>query len=214
MSPLNQRRSNVSGQKVQSWEPLEPLFQLLLPVFFGERKADSEEEKRAIEQIRLALASAASRIFRSPRMRGNDCDPQVAVQNWFIAIRAGKYRYKRGKPFHKYAYGVLSNGCCSLGRRAKVRSTQQIPFSTVSWTPTPPERAVEREERRRLRRALCALKRDGTLSGEQHAAIVYKSYWGLSSKEAGERCGVSAATIDRWAHQARKILRRHFRKGA
>jgi len=103
-------RGNKNHLKGFSWEPLEPHFQLLLPVLFGERKAESEDEKMAIEEIRFALVTAASRIFRSVRMRGNDCDPQVAVQNWFIAIRAGKYGYVRDKPFHKYAYRVLSNG--------------------------------------------------------------------------------------------------------
>jgi len=197
-----------------SWEPLEQCFQLLLAVLFGERKPETGDEEAGLKKIRLTIVATASRILQSPRLRGYHCDPEVAVQNWFIAIRAGKHRYKRDKPFHKYAYRVLSNGCCDLCRSAKVRKMPQIPWDSFSSIRTPAELAIQREQRRRLRRALCALKRDDTLSREQHAAIVYKHYWGLSSKEAGERCGVNARTIDMWTHQARKILRKHFRKGA
>jgi RNA polymerase sigma factor (sigma-70 family) len=189
-----------------SWEPLEPVFQLLLPVLFGERQAESEEEKTAIKQIRLALVTAASRIFRSPRMRGNDCEPQVAVQNWFTAVRAAKHSYKPDKPFHKYAYRVLSNICRDLGRRARVRRTVRISIGEVSSSATPLELAIRREQVQRVRQALRTLKLNGEMSREQCAAIELKYYRGLSSKEAGERCGVDAAKIDQWAYQARKLL--------
>ena len=145
-------------------------------------------------------------------MRNYGCDPQDAVQDWFIAIRAAKRRYDRGRPFYKYAYKPLTYCCRNLVGRAKVRQMPDIPANAKSSIRTPLELAGQREQRRRLRHALCSLKRNGTLSPEQYAAVVDKHYWGLTAKEAGEDCGVCAATINTRAHQARKILREHFNK--
>jgi RNA polymerase sigma factor (sigma-70 family) len=204
-------RVNRHHLKKFSWEPLEPCFQLVLAILLGNRQAESQEEETAIKQIRLALFVAASGIFRSSRMKGNDCDPQVAVQEWFISIRAAKHSYQPDRPFYKYAYKVLSNCCRSLGRRAKVRRTQQIPSKALGSTPSPLTLAAQRELRRHLRRALCALKRSGKLSREQHAAIVDKYYRGFSTKEAANRSSARPGTIDSRAHQGRMILRDQFR---
>jgi RNA polymerase sigma factor (sigma-70 family) len=197
-----------------SWEPLEPLFQMLLPVLFGERKAESEEEKATLQKIHLALVATASRIFRSPRMRGNDCEPQVAVQNWFIAVRAAKHSYDRDRPFHKLAYVILSHVCCDLGRRARVRRTAKLPPGAISSSATPLQLAIRREKRQRVRRALRTLKLSGEMSRDQRTAIALKYYRGMSSREAGQRCGVSAATIDMRLYQARLLLWKQLCKGA
>ena len=61
--------SNFNGGKGSSWEPLEPFFQLVLPVLFGDRLPQSAIEDESLRRIRLALVAAAYRIFRSPRMR-------------------------------------------------------------------------------------------------------------------------------------------------
>ncbi len=176
-----------------SWEPLEPLFQVLLPVLFGERNAESVEEEAALKKIHLALVAAASRIFRSPRFRGVDCDPHVAAQMWFIAIRGAKQRYDPHRPFHKYAYPVLGWICCDLCRRERVRRVKTITPDIADWSPAPWQLAAWREQRHRVRRALRTLKLSGKMSRKQRTAIALKGYRGLSSREAGELCGVSRA---------------------
>jgi RNA polymerase sigma factor (sigma-70 family) len=205
---------NVERRKGLSWEPLEPLFQLLLPVFFGERKPQSADEDEALTRIRLALGATASGIFRSPRFRGLNCDPQVAAQVFFVAIRAVKNSYDRNRPFHKLAYVILSHVCCDQGRAARVRRTVGIPPGAISRSAPPPVWAIRREQRQRVRRALRTLKLNGKMSRAQRTAIALKYYRGLSSKEAGERCGVSAATIDMRLYQARLLLRKQLCKGA
>ncbi len=195
-----------------SWEPLEGHFQTLLPVLFGDRQPQSAYEDEALKEIYRELLTAASRILRSPQMRNYGCDPQDAVHNWFIAIRAAKRGYKPGQPFYKYAFKALSYRCRDLVRRAKVRRTQEIPPYAKSSIKSPSALASQRELQSRLRRALCALKRNGTLSPEQYAAVVAKHYWGKTAKEAGQDCDVCAATINTRAHQARTILREQLSK--
>ena len=204
--------SKRNGGKGWSWEPMEPVFQAVLPVLFGERQVRSAEETVAMKRIHDAVLTVASRIFRAPRFRGVDCDPHVAAQMWFIAIRAAKHSFERDRPFHKYAYSVLSNVCCDLGRRGLIRLTKSMPPDAAGPLATPLELAISREERRRVRRALRRLKVTGRMSGNQRTAIAHKYYRGLSSKEAGRRCGVDAATIDRWLYQARMLLRQQLRK--
>ena len=46
--------SNFNGGKGSSWEPLEPFFQLVLPVLFGDRLPQSAIEDESLRRIRLA----------------------------------------------------------------------------------------------------------------------------------------------------------------
>jgi RNA polymerase sigma factor (sigma-70 family) len=206
--------STSKGGKGWSWEPLEPVFQALLPVLFGERRIASEKENVALKQIYHALLTVASCIFRSPRFRGGDCDSRVAAQMWFVAVRAAKRSYKPDRPFHKYGYVILSHICCDLGRRARARRAKAITRDVADSSSRVWELAAGREQRRHVRRALRTLKLTGKMSRNQRTAIAHKYYRGLSSKEAAERCGVNAATIDRWLYQARNLLRQELRKGA
>jgi RNA polymerase sigma factor (sigma-70 family) len=209
---MGSRTNESSGERKTGhpWEKLEASFQRTLPVLFGERQPESREEEAAIKQIRLALVATASRIFRSPRMSIFRCDPEAAANRWFIAIRAAKQRYDPRRPFHKYAYPVLSWTCCDLCRHERRRWTERMPANLISSIATPLTFAISREERERIREALRTLKRNGEMSREQRTAIALKYYRGLSSKQAGERCGVSAATIDMRLYQARKILLKHL----
>lgn len=197
-----------------SWEPLEPLFQMLLPILFGERRPECEQENHALLEIHSALVTAAARIFRFRGFKGVDCDAEEAAQAWFVRVKEAGDKYDRTRPFHKYAYPILKSLCFDLGRRARLRNGRALSPFFFSAAQTAAALAIRREEQRRLRLALCALKRNGALTREQHLAIVYRHYWGLSAAEAGARCGVSAAKIHTLAHEARKILRNHLRKSA
>lgn len=193
---------------------MEPVFQKVLPVLFGERPASPDEEQ-AVEKIHAVLVATAARIFsRSARFRGVDCDADAAAQMWFISIRAARQSYDSARPFRHYAYRTLSNVCCGLGRRARLRQATTISADVVASSPAPWELPARRESWLRVRRALRDLKHTGRMSREHRTVIALRYYRGLSSDEAGQVMGASAQKIDKWAYQARQLLGTELRKGA
>lgn len=192
---------------------LEESFQALLPVLFGDRR-ESKDEIAAVEEIRRALAKAAHGIFCCWTLGTVDCDPNDAAQDWFLKIRAGKDSYRSSDPFHKYAYSTLRHACLDLIRRASLRQVTEIPFDASDLAPTPLQLAEKKDERRRVRRVLLALKQNGTMTREQRTAIACRYYLDMRSREAGKRNGISGSTIDVRLFHARQLVAKELRKRA
>jgi RNA polymerase sigma factor (sigma-70 family) len=110
-------------------------------------------------------------------------------------------RLVEGRPFFPYAYVMLVRICVTLARRARVRRMRELPAEVAGRVAPPWRRAVEREAREHLRRALRMLT-------QEDRAMIADRYWRMAStKRMGDRRGLEASVVQGRLHRARKKLR-------
>jgi RNA polymerase sigma-70 factor (ECF subfamily) len=151
------------------------------------------------------------RIYRlALRMSQNPSDAEEITQETFLQAHRAIGAFQGTALFKTWLYRIAINQALMRQRSAQRRSTQSLEALTLEAASarTVGDRAASAEEllhekdlTERVRAALAALD-------ESHrAALVLRDLEGLSSEEAADILGTSAAAVRQRAHRARLRLR-------
>jgi len=138
------------------------------------------------------------------RMVGSREEAQDLAQETFLRVYAGARRYRSRGTFRSWLFRVAGNLARSRLRRRKI--IQWVTFDSAAHerpaAGDPPDRAVERAERRdAVRHAI------GALPARQREAVVLRRYENLSYKEIADAMGITVPAVESLLQRAMKGLR-------
>ncbi|MBC7790925.1 MAG: sigma-70 family RNA polymerase sigma factor [Anaerolineae bacterium] len=162
---------------------------LVLKAQRGSREAFAELVRR--HQVRAFAIARAVTLTRE--------DAEDAVQEGFLHAYKALARFNPEQPFGAWIGRIVANAALDIGRRRKVRDTDQLHESVAAPFRDPGE---SDELRRRLRTGLAALP------ARQRAVIVMHDVEGFTHGEIGEMLGMPEGTARSDLHHARAALRR------
>ena len=126
-------------------------------------------------------------------LMGNPVDAEDVVHDAFVRAMAGAGRF-RGGDERAWLLAIVRNACYSTHRRQRVRQASALdPLDEDAHedtaAPSPEQRAIDGDTRRRVRRAVEAL------APEFREVIVLREFEGLSYKEIADVVDVPIGTI-------------------
>jgi RNA polymerase sigma-70 factor, ECF subfamily len=163
----------------------------------AQRAADGDGE--AYGELVNRYAAAARRLARTVLQNAEDADD--AAQEAFLLAWRHIGRYDPGRPFAPWLMRIVMNAAADLRRKRKVRSTEQIPVSTLSPGASPEVETDRTLFRGQLAAALAALPE------RQRLAVVMFDAEGYSHADIAETLGVPEGTIRSDVFHARRALR-------
>jgi RNA polymerase sigma-70 factor (ECF subfamily) len=144
-------------------------------------------------------AAVARRLARAAIGDGDDADD--AAQDGFLAAWQNIGRYDPTRPFGPWLLRIVVNRARDLGRRRRVRQTEELPPDRAGDSPTP-----ERETDRALLREQLA-EALARLPERQRIAITMFDAEGYPHAEIAELLGVPEGTVRSDVFHARRALR-------
>jgi RNA polymerase sigma-70 factor, ECF subfamily len=140
------------------------------------------------DQTLLSHLDAAHNLARW--LMGNPADAEDVVHDAYVSALANAHRF-RGGDQRAWFLSIVRNGCYSSHRRQRVRHTmdfdEAVHEDTV--TPSPEQRAIDRDTSRRVRLAV------ERLAPEFREVIVLREFEGLSYKEIAEVVEAPVGTV-------------------
>jgi RNA polymerase sigma-70 factor (ECF subfamily) len=152
------------------------------------------------EQALLSHLDAAYNLARW--LMGNPADADDVVQDAYVRALAGADRFRGGDP-RAWLLSIVRNACYSSHRRQRVRQAtdfDEAVHGEDTSTPSPEQRAIDRETSRRVRLAV------ERLTPEFREVIVLREFEGLSYKEIAEVVGAPVGTVMSRLSRARAQL--------
>ena len=135
-------------------------------------------------------------------LMGNTADAEDVVQDAYVRALAGADGF-RGGDQRAWLLTIVRNGCYSSHRRQRVRQSTDF-VETVhgedTVTPSPEQRAIDRDTRRRVRLAV------ERLTPEYREVIVLREFEGLTYKEIADVVGTPVGTVMSRLSRARAQL--------
>lgn len=133
---------------------------------------------------------------------GNPADAEDVVQDAYVRALEGAGRF-RGGDQRAWLLSIVRNGCYSSHRRQKVRQAEDFDETVHgedTATPSPEQRAINRDTSRRVRQAV------ERLTPEFREVIVLREFEGLSYKEIADVVGAPVGTVMSRLSRARAQL--------
>jgi RNA polymerase sigma-70 factor (ECF subfamily) len=152
------------------------------------------------DQTLLSHLDAAYNLARW--LMGNPADAEDIVQDAYVRALAGADRF-RGGDQRAWLLAIVRNGCHSAHRRQRVRQAtdfDEMEHGEDTATPSPEQRAIDRDTSRRVRLAI------GRLTPEFREVIVLREFEGLSYKEIADVVGAPLGTVMSRLSRARTQL--------
>lgn len=152
------------------------------------------------DQSLLAHLDAAYNLARW--LTGNPDDAEDVVQDAYVRALGAASRF-RGGDQRAWLLSIVRNGCYSSHRRQRVRQAtdfDETVHGEDTTTPSPEQRAIDRETSRRVR---IAVER---LTTEFREVIVLREFEGLSYKEIADVVGAPLGTVMSRLSRARTQL--------
>lgn len=152
------------------------------------------------DQRLLSHLDAAYNLARW--LMGNPEDAEDVVQDAVVRALAGADRF-RGGDERAWLLTIVRNGCYSSHRRQKVRQATDLDEAVHgedTVTPSPEQRAIDRDTSRRVRLAV------EQLQPEFREVIVLREFEGLAYKEIADVVGAPIGTVMSRLSRARAQL--------
>jgi RNA polymerase sigma-70 factor (ECF subfamily) len=152
------------------------------------------------DQRLLSHLDAAYNLARW--LMGNPADAEDVVQDAYVRALAGADRF-RGGDERAWLLAIVRNGCYSSHRRQRVRQAtdfDETVHGEDAVTPSPEQRAIDRDTSRRVRLAV------ERLTPEFREVIVLREFEGLSYKEIAEVVAAPVGTVMSRLSRARAQL--------
>jgi RNA polymerase sigma-70 factor, ECF subfamily len=152
------------------------------------------------DQTLLSHLDAAYNLARW--LMGNPADAEDVVHDAYVRALAGADRF-RGGDQRSWLLSIVRNGCYSSHRRQRVRRVtdfDETVHGEDTVTPSPEQRAIDRDTSRRVRLAV-----EG-LTPEFREVIVLREFEGLSYKEMADVMGSPVGTVMSRLSRARAQL--------
>ena len=144
-------------------------------------------------------AAAARRLARTVLQNAEDADD--AAQEGFLLAWRHIARYDPGRPFAPWLMRIVMNAAADLRRKRRVRSTEQIPVSSLSNAASPEEETDRTLFRSQLKAALAQLPE------RQRMAVVLFDAEGYAHADIATMLGVPEGTVRSDVFHARRALR-------
>jgi len=141
-------------------------------------------------------AAAARRLARTVLQNAEDADD--AAQEAFLLAWRHIARYDPARPFAPWLMRIVMNAAADLRRKRRVRTTEQIPASTLSDSASPEEETDRVLFSARLESALAGLPE------RQRAAVVLFDAEGYAHADIAEMLGVPEGTVRSDVFHARR----------
>ena len=135
-------------------------------------------------------------------LAGNPADAEDIVQDAYVRALAGAGRF-RGGDERAWLLAIVRNACYSSHRRQRVRQAtdfDETEHGEDTSTPSPEQRAIDRDRSRRVRLAV------ERLAPEFREVIVLREFEGLSYKEIADVIGSPVGTVMSRLSRARAQL--------
>ena len=135
-------------------------------------------------------------------LAGNPADAEDIVQDAYVRALAGAGRF-RGGDERAWLLAIVRNVCYSSHRRQRVRQAtdfDEAEHGEDTSTPSPEQRAIDRDRSRRVRLAV------QRLAPEFREVIVLREFEGLSYKEIADVIGSPVGTVMSRLSRARAQL--------
>ena len=135
-------------------------------------------------------------------LMGNPLDAEDVVHDAYLRALAGADRF-RGGDERAWFLTIVRNACYSSHRRQRVRQAsdfEETVHGEDTVTPSPEQRAIDRDTSRRVRQAI------QTLTPEFREVIVLREFEDLSYKEMADIVGAPIGTIMSRLSRARAQL--------
>jgi RNA polymerase sigma-70 factor, ECF subfamily len=152
------------------------------------------------DQTLLSHLDAAYNLARW--LMGNPADAEDIVQDAYVRALAGADRF-RGGDERAWLLSIVRNGCYSSHRRQRVRQAtdfDETVHGEDTVTPSPEQRAIDRDTSRRVRLAV------EQLTPEHREVIVLREFEGLSYKEIADVVSAPVGTVMSRLSRARAQL--------
>ena len=152
------------------------------------------------DQPLLAHLDAAYNLARW--LMGNPEDAEDVVQDAYVRALAGADRFRGGDP-RAWLLSIVRNACYSSHRHRRVRQTtdfDEAVHGEDTVTPSPEQRAIDRDTSRRVRLAI------ERLAPEFREVIVLREFEGLPYKEIAGVLGAPIGTVMSRLSRARAQL--------
>lgn len=159
------------------------------------------------DQTLLPHLDAAYNLARW--LMGNATDAEDVVQDALVSALAGATGF-RGGDERAWLLTIVRNGCYSAHRRARVRRAtdfDEAEHGEDTTSPSPEQRAINRDTSRRVR---IAVER---LSVDFREVIVLREFEGLSYKEIADVIGAPIGTVMSRLSRARAELQAMLAEG-
>lgn len=141
------------------------------------------------------------------RMVGDRHRAEELFQDVFLAVWSHRGRYRDGRPFRPWLYGIAMNKC-----RAEFRKTRPVPVDFQADPPLPvlandltPAETVLASER-----AVHVAQAVATLPDQQRTVVVLRIWNGLSYQEIAEAVGKTQGTVRSHMFHALAAMRRYL----
>ena len=124
-------------------------------------------------------------------LMGSSADAEDVVQDAYVRALAGADRF-RGGDQRAWLLSIVRNGCYSSHRRQRVRRATDFDetlHGEDTVTPSPEQRAIDRDTSRRVRLAV------ERLTPEFREVIVLREFEGLSYKEIADVVEAPVGTV-------------------
>jgi RNA polymerase sigma-70 factor (ECF subfamily) len=135
-------------------------------------------------------------------LMGNPADAEDVVQDAYVRALAGADRF-RGGDERAWLLSIVRNGCYSSHRRQRVRQAtdfDETVHGEDTVTPSPEQRAIDRDTSRRVRLAV------ERLAPDFREVIVLREFEGLSYKEIADVVEAPVGTVMSRLSRARAQL--------
>jgi RNA polymerase sigma-70 factor (ECF subfamily) len=152
------------------------------------------------DEVLLSHLDAAYNLARW--LMGNPDDAEDIVQDAYVRALAGADRF-RGGDERAWLLSIVRNACHSAHRSQKVRRAEDFDETVHgedTVTPSPEQRAIDRDTSRRVRQAV------ERLTPEFREVIVLREFEGLSYKEMADVVGTPVGTVMSRLSRARAQL--------
>jgi RNA polymerase sigma-70 factor, ECF subfamily len=151
----------------------------------------------AFEQLVLRRQSEAWGV--AYRFTGDPAEAEDLAQEAFLKILDAASRYQPTARFRTYFYRVLTHLCIDYRRKKRPILSEAL-LQQTDASPSPAERAVQRDRERIIQAAL------NELPADYRMAVVLRYFEGLSGAEMAEAMGRSVKAVERLLARAREAL--------
>lgn len=152
------------------------------------------------DQTLLSHLDAAYNLARW--LMANPADAEDVVHDAYVRALAGADSFRGGDP-RAWLLSIVRNGCYSSHRRQRVRGAtdfDETVHGEDTVTPSPEQRAIDRDTSRRVRLAI------ERLTPEFREVIVLREFEGLSYKEIADVVRAPVGTVMSRLSRARAQL--------
>ena len=166
----------------------------------GLERLDEHDVSTVNHETLLSHLDAAYNLARW--LMGNGADAEDVVQDAYVRALAGADRF-RGGDERAWLLSIVRNGCYSTHRRQRVRQAadfDETVHGKDTVTPSPEQRAIDRDTSRRVRLAV------ERLTPEFREVVVLREFEDLSYKEIADVVGAPIGTVMSRLSRARAQL--------